>query len=126
MQPGTFKQEVMRINNAINQELFGVGLLWQKVELSDDRVLIIAKNRRVRALTALDGRDGLTTRLIDIALLEEYKRRFLEALKRRFPLPFRALLKDYDPVEELAFSLLLLGGPAEELIRKCPESPTDG
>ena len=126
MQPGTFKQEVMRINNVINQELFGVGLLWQKVELSDDRVLIIAKNRRVRALTAIDGRDSLTTRLIDIALLEEYKRRFLEAIKRRFPLPFRALLKDYDPVEELAFSLLLLGGQAEDLIRKCPESPTDG
>ncbi len=126
MQPGTFKQEVMRINNAVNQELFGIGLLWQKVELNEDRVLIFARNRRVRALTAIDGREGLTTRLIDIALLEEYKRRFLEALKKRFALPIRALLKDYDPVEELAFSLILLDGQAEELVRKCPESPIAG
>lgn len=126
MQPGTFKQEVMRINNAVNQELFGIGLLWQKVELNEDRVLIFAQNRRVRALTAIDGREGLTTRLIDIALLEEYKRRFLEALKKRFALPIRALLKDYDPVEELAFSLILLDGQAEELVRKCPESPIAG
>ncbi len=126
MQPGTFKQEVMRINNAVNQELFGIGLLWQKVELNEDRVLIFARNRRVRALTAIDGREGLTTRLIDIALLEEYKRRLLEALKKRFALPIRALLKDYDPVEELAFSLILLDGQAEELVRKCPETPTAG
>lgn len=116
----------MRINNAVNQELFGIGLLWQKVELNEDRVLIFAQNRRVRALTAIDGREGLTTRLIDIALLEEYKRRFLEALKKRFALPIRALLKDYDPVEELAFSLILLDGQAEELVRKCPESPIAG
>jgi uncharacterized protein YbcI len=117
MQPGDFKQELMKINNAVNQELFGVGLRWQKVEILDDKVLVFAKNQRVRALCVLDGKEGLASRLIDIALLEEYKKRFRQQVEEKLGVRVRSLMKDYDPVEELAFSLVILEGSLDEAIR---------
>jgi uncharacterized protein YbcI len=106
----------MKINNAVNQELFGVGLQWQKVEFFGDHVLIQAKNHRVRALSALDGKDNMTTRLIDIALLVEYKERFRKSFEEEMGLQVVALLKDYEPSVELAFMLILLDRPVEEAI----------
>ncbi len=116
MESGNFKQSLMRINNAVNQELFGVGLQWQKVDFLEDRVLVQARNHRVRALSSLDGKDNMTTRLIDIALLVEYKERFRQAVEEELGLKVVALLKDYEPSLELAFTLILLDRSVEEAI----------
>jgi len=126
MQPGDFKQELMKINNAVNQELFGVGLRWQKVEILDDKVLVFAKNQRVRALGVLDGKEGLTSRLIDIALLEEYKKRFRQQVEEKMGVRVRSLMKDYDPVEELAFSLIIFEGTVEETISRIGSNRSAG
>lgn len=116
MDPGNFKQRLMKVNNAVNQELFGVGLQWQKVDFLGDRILVQARNHRVRALSSLDGKDNMTTRLIDIALLVEYKDRFRKSIEEELGLKVVALLKDYDPSLELAFTLILLDRPVEEAI----------
>lgn len=116
MESGTFKQSLMKINNTVNQELFGVGLQWQKVDFLGDRILIQARNHRVRALSSLDGKDNMTTRLIDIALLVEYKERFRQAFEEQFGISVAALLKDYEPSMELAFMLIVLDRPVEEAI----------
>lgn len=116
MDPGTFKQRLMAVNNTVNQELFGVGLQWQKVDFLGDRILVQARNHRVRALSSLDGKDNLTTRLIDIALLVEYKDRFRKSIEEDLGLKVVALLKDYEPSLELAFTLILLHRPVEEAI----------
>jgi len=126
MQLGDFKQELMKLNNSVNQDLFGVGLRWQKVEILDDKVLVFARNQRVRALCALDGKEGLTSRLIDIALLEEYKKRFRQQVEERLGVRVRALLKDYDPVEELAFLLIVFEGTAEQVIRRIHNNRSAG
>lgn len=118
MESGTFKQSLMKINNEVNQELFGVGLQWQKVDFLGDRILVQARNHRVRALSSLDGKDNMTTRLIDIALLVEYKERFRKAFAEEFGFPVVALLKDYEPAMELAFMLIVLDRPIEESIRR--------
>ncbi|EFQ24661.1 conserved hypothetical protein [Aminomonas paucivorans DSM 12260] len=115
--PGDLKQELMRINNAVNQEMFGVGLRRQKVDLLDDRILLMAQNPRVKALTVFDSGEGITGRLMDLALLEEYKKRLRKALEDRLGVQIRSVLKDYDPAEELAFTLVVLCGTLEDLLR---------
>ena len=56
---GEFKQSVMRLPNKVNQHIFGQGLVWQKVELLEDKLIIIAHNKRVHALSAIDKNDIL-------------------------------------------------------------------
>ena len=117
MTPGDLKQELMRINNEVNQEMFGTGLRWQRVDLLDDRILLMARNPRVKALTVFDSGEGITGRLMDLALLEEYKKRLRKALEERLGFQIRSVLKDYDPAEELAFTLVVLRGTLEDLLR---------
>lgn len=104
---GQFKQQIQAINNKINIELFQVGLLWQKVEVLDNAILLITRNKRVPALKALDAIDRHTTRLMDLALLDEYKKRFKNALLQELGLNFITIFKDYDPETEISVTLII-------------------
>ncbi|MHB8765219.1 MAG: DUF2294 domain-containing protein [Deferrisomatales bacterium] len=116
MQLGDFKQEVMKVNNQVNQDLFGVGLRWQKVEILEDKVFIFANNKRVKAIAAIDGKDSMTARLIDLALLVEYKGRLREGLVRAFGANILSVMKDYDPGLELAVSVVIFDKPVEQVL----------
>ena len=111
---GAFKQEIMRLHNTVNLAIFGQGLRWQKVEILDDKVVIIANNKRVSALKALDPTDRLTTQLIDLSLLVEFKKRFREELEAELKLPLTAVLKDYDPETEISMCIVFLKSPVKE------------
>ncbi|MDK2824265.1 MAG: hypothetical protein PWP71_2183 [Clostridia bacterium] len=104
---GHFKQQIQAINNKINIELFQVGLLWQKVEVLDNAILLITRNKRVPALKAIDAIDRNTTRFIDLALLDEYKRRFKKALVEELGINFVTIFKDYDPETEISVTLII-------------------
>ncbi len=105
---GDFKQTVAQLHNEVNQRIFGQGLQTQKVEFIQDKVFIIAKNRRVFALSSLDHKDELAARMIDIALLVEFKKGFKALLEEKMSLPVQAVLKDYDPATETSICILLL------------------
>ena len=81
MQMGEFKQEILRINNKVNMAVFGQGLLAQRVEIFGNKVLIVAKNRRVRVLSLVETMDKDTTDLMDRALIVKHKKCFIEAMK---------------------------------------------
>ncbi|BDG59023.1 Na-translocating system protein MpsC family protein [Caldinitratiruptor microaerophilus] len=109
MRLGDLKQEVMRINNRVNQEVFGTGLVWQRVEVVGPRVLVIlAENRRLKALSTLNGAEELTARLTDIALLRQYKERLRRQLEEGLGVSVRAVLKDYDGEAQLAGTVVFL------------------
>ncbi len=109
MRLGSFKQAVMSVNNRVNQEIFGSGLVWQRVEVVGPRLLVIlAVNRRVQAISSLVGPEELTARLTDLALLREYKARLGRYLQSELGLAVRAVLKDYDGESELAGTLVVL------------------
>lgn len=109
MRLGDLKQEVMRINNQVNQEVFGTGLVWQRVEVIGLRILVIlAENRRLKALSCLSGAEELTARLADVALLRQYKERLRRHLEKGLGVPVRAVLKDYDGEAQLAGTVVFL------------------
>lgn len=103
------KQEIIRINNNLNISMYGNGLRRQKVMILDEKTLIIiADNKRIPALTALDDSDRITTRMVDVALLNEYKNKLKNELKRQTGLPVKCVLKDYDPKAEIAATVIIL------------------
>lgn len=109
MRLGDLKQEVMRINNRVNQEVFGTGLVWQRVEVVGPRILVIlAENRRLKALSSLNGPEELTARLADIALLRQYKQRLRRQVEEVLHVSVRSVLKDYDGEAQLAGTVVVL------------------
>ena len=113
---GEFKQEVIRINNKVNMEVFGQGLLSQRVEIFQDKILIIANNRRVKVLSMVDRTDNATTKLMDVALITEFKERFILMMDEQMGLRVLSHLKDYDPKLEISISVTILEKPVEELL----------
>ncbi len=116
MQMGEFKQEIIKVNNRVNMEVFNQGLRSQKVEILQDKILIIANNSRVKVLSMVDKKDTTTTKLMDIALIIEFKDRFVRAMEEHFGLKVLAHLKDYDPHLEISISITILERPLEELL----------
>ena len=114
---GDFKQEVIKINNQINEEMYGRGLDWQKIDILGDKIIILALNRRISVLKHVDEKDAFTARLMDLALLNEFKIRFKERFEERFRLKIRTILKDYDPVNQLAGTKIITVQPVENFLK---------
>ena len=107
MSTGDLKQEIMRINNRVNQALFGNGLRWQKVDILGNKIVIVAENMRARPLAAIDDREAFVTRLVDVALLNEFKSRLRQELQEGLGVTVRSILKDYDPKQQVAGTIVL-------------------
>ena len=105
------KQEIMRVSNNVNITMFGTGLRKQRVLVMEDKIVISADHKRIPALAALDGKDRMTTRFVDVAILDEYKRRLKKELIEQIQLPVKSVLKDYDPEHELAVTVIVLTAP---------------
>ena len=112
---GELKQEIIRLNNEVNQELFGFGLKQQKVIVDEDKIVILAVNTRVVPLQALHGKDDWTWRLADLALLNEFKARLKHKMGSLFGKGVLTVLKDYDPRTEQAGTIVVLSGDALKL-----------
>lgn len=115
---GEFKQEIIKINNQVNEEMYGRGLDWQKIEIIGDKIIILALNRRISVLKHIDGKDSLTARLMDLALLNEFKVRFKTCFEEVFGLKVRSVLKDYDPINQLAGTIVITVEPVEEFLAR--------
>lgn len=112
------KQEIMRVNNNVNISIFGTGLRKQRVLISDDKIVITADHKRVPALAVLDKIERSTTRYTDVAILDEFKRRLRTALIEQLRMPVLSVMKDYDPDQELAVTVIIV---EESFMRKHQE-----
>ncbi|MGB4168785.1 MAG: Na-translocating system protein MpsC family protein [Tepidanaerobacteraceae bacterium] len=114
---GDFKQEIIKINNRVNEEMYGRGLDWQKIDIIGDKIIILALNRRISILKHVDEKDAFTARLMDLALLNEFKVRFKKQFEDKFQLKIRTILKDYDPVNQLAGTIIITVQPVEDFLK---------
>lgn len=115
-----FKEKILKMNNKINEEMYGRGLDWQKIDILGDKIIIIGLNRRVSVLKHIDEKDAFTARLMDLALLNEFKLKFARVFQETFGLKVRSILKDYDPVNQLAGTMIIAVEPIEEFLSKNP------
>lgn len=119
---GALKQQILRVYNEVNQLMSGVGTRRQRVDLLGDRVLIVAEHQRVPALAALDGTRRQLTRELDVALVDRFKEVLVARLQPVLGVGIRAVLKDYDPVSQLACTLVVLD--RDPLLPFAPASST--
>jgi uncharacterized protein YbcI len=104
---GVLKQEIIKIYNSINQEIFGIGIKSQKIEIFGDKVLIFATHKRIPAMKILDESNRNLTTMVDYALLNANKRMLKEQLESTLGLKVRFVLKDYDPVTEYSGTVIV-------------------
>ena len=115
MQMGEFKQEVLRINNKVNMEVFKQGLLSQPIDVFRNEVVITAKNRRVNVL-AFGALDKQTTDMMDRALIVRHKKVFAEMMRDELGVTVLSHLKDYDPDLEISASVTIFERNIDELL----------
>ena len=113
-----FKEEIKKLNNKINEDMYGRGLDWQKIDIIGDKIITIGLNRRISVLKNIDDKDILTAKLMDLALLNEFKVRFTKIFEQTFNLKVRSILKDYDPINQLAGMIIITVEPIEEFLSK--------
>jgi uncharacterized protein YbcI len=106
---GVLKQEIIKIYNSINQEIFGIGIKSQNIEFLGDKVLIFATHKRIPALKILDETNRSLTASVDSLLMEVNKKMLKEQLETVLGLDVRLVLKDYDPVTEYSGTVIVLG-----------------
>jgi uncharacterized protein YbcI len=104
---GVLKQEIIKIYNSINQEIFGIGIKSQKIEIFGDKVLIFATHKRIPAMKILDESNRSLTVMVDYALLEANKRMLKQQLESTLGLKVKFVLKDYDPVTEYSGTVIV-------------------
>ncbi|WP_091166982.1 Na-translocating system protein MpsC family protein [Paenibacillus sp. 1_12] len=104
---GVLKQEIIKIYNSINQEIFGTGIKSQKIEISGDKVLIFATHKRIPALKILDESNRSLTASVDTLLMEANKKMLKEQLEQSLGLKVKLVLKDYDPITEYSGTVIV-------------------
>ncbi len=105
------KREIIRLYNEINQDMYAVGVRKQRVDLLGDKIVVVAEHQRIPALSTLDREHRYLTRMVDAALLDEYKARMQVRIEALLGIPVRTILKDYDPVSQLAGTIICLESP---------------
>lgn len=103
-----FKRRVTQLYNSINQEMYGVGVRKQQIDVMEDKIVIYGEHKRVQGLTILKGRFDDLTIHVDAALIREFKTRLKEQIEKNFGLKVLTILKDYDPETELAVTVVYL------------------
>ena len=109
------KQAVARAYNVVNQEMYDIGVKRLRVDVVGNKIVILAEHRRIPGLKALDKVNRTVTRLADVALLDENKKRLKEQLETDLEIRIKTVLKDYDPEHEVAATVALLYEPLNEV-----------
>ncbi|MGA9174575.1 MAG: Na-translocating system protein MpsC family protein [Thermoactinomyces sp.] len=97
-----------QVYNKISQEMYGVGVKKQKIEIIDDKIVIFSENKRIPALSVLRDKYSELTLSADAALIREYKIRLKEQLEKLLNLKVATILKDYCPETEAACVVVYL------------------
>ena len=108
------KQEIIKVYNSINQEIFGIGVRSQKLEIHGDKILIYAFHKRIPALKILDDSNRMLTLQVDRAVIEENKKELKKQVEELTGVPVKVLLKDYDPVTEYSATIIIFEDVLEE------------
>ncbi|WP_066288304.1 Na-translocating system protein MpsC family protein [Bacillus sp. FJAT-29937] len=102
----SLKKDIAHLYNRVNQEIHGVGVKKQRIEIFDDRVIIFAQHKRVQSLQMLSKNFHHLTISVDSALSVEFKSLFKDQIEEMLHFKVKTILKDYDPVTEEACTII--------------------
>ncbi|WP_407270878.1 DUF2294 domain-containing protein [Radiobacillus sp. PE A8.2] len=107
----TLKQDIIRVYNSINQEIFSIGISSHRIEILGDKVLIFVTHKRIPALKALDNDHRELTRSVDRYLMDITNAKLADELSTLIGIPVETILKDYDPYSQKAVTVIYFKEP---------------
>ncbi|WP_245920631.1 Na-translocating system protein MpsC family protein [Melghirimyces profundicolus] len=113
MNTNQFKQKLISDYNEINMQLFDVGTKEVRVNIIDNKILIMAVHRRVKAIRSIDKKNRLFTRQMDVLLIDEFKKKLCDKIKTKYGFQVVSILKDYDPLTEWSATVIVLESNVE-------------
>ena len=113
---GELKQSIMRENNLVNQLIFKVGLTEQQISLIDNKIIIIAKHKRIPVLDIIESSSDSLAEIIDRLLIDKYKELLLRNLEEKLHFNVQLILKDYDSMKEISGTIIMLDKKMESYL----------
>ena len=102
------KKTIAQIYNRINQEFYATGVVSQRINIFDDKIIISAQQKRVPAFTVLSRNFKELTTFADAALIVEFKMKFKQEIEAVTGHRVISVLKDYDAETEHACCVVIL------------------
>ncbi|GED29245.1 MULTISPECIES: Na-translocating system protein MpsC family protein [Brevibacillus] len=115
---GQLKQELTKVYNEVNLQLFQIGVKRLRVDFVGDRILFMTYHRRVPAIRSVDEKNRELTRMMDILLIDEFKALLKGRLETKYEIKVVSILKDYDPETELSATVVVLEQNVEMYLQK--------
>ncbi|MED1949548.1 Na-translocating system protein MpsC family protein [Brevibacillus centrosporus] len=115
---GQLKQELTKVYNEVNLQLFQIGVKQLRVDFVGDRILFMTYHRRVPAIRSVDEKNRELTRMMDILLIDEFKALLKGRLETKYEIKVVSILKDYDPETELSATVVVLEQNVEMYLQK--------
>ena len=115
---GEFKQEILKIYNSINKNIFNVGVRQQNVDFVGNKIIIISINSRVSVLKLLDEDYSSSTKYLDYLLSQVFKKQIKAELELRFKFKIVAVFKDYDMKTEYSGTIIYLERDVENYLNE--------
>ncbi|MED3949462.1 MULTISPECIES: Na-translocating system protein MpsC family protein [Priestia] len=94
------KKKIATLYTQISQEIFNVGVNTQKIDIMDNKILILAQSKRMPALDALSEEYKELVMSLDAALSTKYKKMLKQKVELLFDIQVTSLFRDYDPATE--------------------------
>lgn len=113
---GELKQSIMKENNLVNQLIFKVGLTEQHISLIDNKIIIIAKHKRIPVLEIIESSSDNLAEIIDRLLIDKYKEMLLRNLEEKLHFKVQLILKDYDSMREISGTIIMLDKKIESYL----------
>lgn len=101
------KKNIALIYNRINQEFYATGVISQRINVFDDRIIIFAQHKRVPAFATLSKNFSELTTYADAALITEFKTKLKLEIEDVTGHQVISVLKDYDTVTEHACCVVI-------------------
>lgn len=101
------KKTIAQIYNRINQEFYATGVVSQRIQVLDDRIIIFAQQKRVPAFSVLSKNFKELTMCADAALIAEFKIKLKQEIEAVTGHRVISVLKDYDTETNHACSVVI-------------------
>ncbi|HWP52090.1 MAG TPA: Na-translocating system protein MpsC family protein [Clostridia bacterium] len=105
---GQLKQSILKIYNAINMQMFHIGVQRQSVDFIGNKIVIVSINSRVPALKVLESEYPETVQQVDYLLSAQFKKRIWAELETQLGFHIVTVFKDYDAETEFSGTTILL------------------
>ena len=113
---GVLKQALTRDYNRVNMAIFSGGVISLKIDIVQDKILIIANHKRVAALDYLSKENAIVSDLADNYLVKYFKKECIKLLENDYGFDILSLFKDYDTRSELSLTAIYLKDCIESYI----------